>query len=199
MPQQKRKRVSTNTVDESDAEGDRDGDYMAEDSFIGDNITSETGAPQAECPFQVVYRQTKKPPKGVKGLPKGMQKGIQKGMQKGMPKGLPKGKKAKMHQIEPTTHSVPPPVQQLDQELPEDTTVYTVKPKPDWDNLKKYRNFVGTFSVAIYHTQSLLSYETRTVTSISPSTCVFACFCIGPKKKKKKKKNPNLTIANSFL
>lgn len=145
MPQPKRKRVSANTADESDAEGDRDGDYVAEDSYIGDNVTSEAGVPQAECPFQVVYRQAKKPLKGVKGLPKGMQKAVQKAV----PKGVPKGKKAKMHPTEPTAHSGPPPAQQLDQELPEDTTVYTVKPKPDWDNLKKYRNFVGTFSVAI--------------------------------------------------
>lgn len=123
MPQPKRKRTSANTHD-SDGEGDRDGDFVAEEGYTEGGVSAESGVPPAECPFVVDYRQAaKKAPKA-------------------------KGNKAKKHKAGPTPHSGPPPTQTLDQEPPEDTTVYTVKPKAKWDSLKKYRNFVGKFHIA---------------------------------------------------
>lgn len=126
MPQPKRKRTSTNTH-ESDAEGDRDGSFVAEEEATEEGVSSAQGVPDG-CPFMVDYRTAKKQAKT-------------------------KGKSAKKQRTGPTTNIGPPPAQQLDQDPPEDTTVYTVKPKTKWDSLKKYRNFVGasTFSVNSFH------------------------------------------------
>ncbi|KAF8469671.1 hypothetical protein BDZ91DRAFT_720681 [Kalaharituber pfeilii] len=112
----KRKRAAaTHTGGDSDAEGDRDGEFVAEDWYTEGGVSTEMTVTPAECPFTVEYRQAKKPLKG---------------------------KKAKRHKTGPTSNTGPPPAQQLDQEPPEDTTVFTVKPKKQWDSLKKYRNFV---------------------------------------------------------
>ena len=115
MPQSKRKRTSTHTH-ESDAEGDRDGSFVTEEA-IEEAVSSAQGIPDG-CPFMVDYRTAKKSSKS-------------------------KPKSAKKQRTGPTMNNGPPPVQQLDQDTPEDTTVYTVKPKTKWDGLKKYRNFVG--------------------------------------------------------
>ncbi|KAF8456276.1 hypothetical protein BGX38DRAFT_74893 [Terfezia claveryi] len=123
MPQPKRKRASTNTH-ESDAEGDRDGSFVAEEEATEGAVSSTQGVPDG-CPFMVDYRTAKKSKSKVKS--------------------------AKKQRTGPTSNYGPPPLQHLDQEPPEDTTVYTVKPKTKWDSLKKYRNFVGasTFTANI--------------------------------------------------
>jgi len=122
MPQAKRKRTSTHTH-ESDAEGDRDGSFVAEEEVTEGGVSPAQGVPDG-CPFMVDYRAAKKT----------------------TAKGQTKGKSAKKQRTGPTTNNGPPPIQQLDQDPPEDTTVYTVKPKTKWDSLKKYRNFVGVFT-----------------------------------------------------
>ena len=125
----KRKRTSTVTHrsgGESDAEGDRDAEFVAEEGYPEGKNGGETGTEgitQGECPFTVEYRQSKKP----------------------------KGKKAKRHKTGMSTNTGPPPPQNLDQEPPEDTTVFTVKPKKRWDGLKKYRNFVGMYFCHGHH------------------------------------------------
>jgi hypothetical protein len=48
-----------------------------------------------------------------------------------------------------TTDGGPPPHQDLDKTPPEDnTTVFVVRPDKQWQQLKKYRNFVGLFPLA---------------------------------------------------
>jgi len=118
--------MSTNPH-ESDAEGDRDESFIAEDEVAERTVSSVQGVPDG-CPYMVDYRSAAK--KSAKS----------------------RAKSAKKQRTGPTTNNGPPPVQHLDQDPPEDTTVYTVKPKTRWDNLKKYRNFVGasTFSANIH-------------------------------------------------
>lgn len=124
MAPPKRKRTSNANAHDSDGEGDRDGDFVAEEGYT-EGVSGEASTPpQPECPFTVVYRTAKKPLKG---------------------------KKAKRHKTGPTLSSTgPPPQQDLDQEPPEDTTVFIVKPKNKWDNLKKYRNFVGMYHQSLH-------------------------------------------------
>jgi len=124
MAQPKRKRTSTHTH-ESDAEGDRDESFVAEEEEATEEaVLSAQGVPDG-CPFMVDYRTAAKKSKS-------------------------KAKSAKKQRTGPTTNNGPPPLQQLDQDPPEDTTVYTVKPKTKWDSLKKYRNFVGASTFCQY-------------------------------------------------
>ncbi|KAL7269341.1 hypothetical protein RUND412_008004 [Rhizina undulata] len=104
-------------------ETDKDVSFEGEEEGY-DQPAEEIVAPQADCPFSVEYRSSRK--------------------------SLQKGKKAKRHRTGDSEASGPPPKQELDQSPPEDSTVYTVKPKKLWDTLKKYRNFVvGTENFAL--------------------------------------------------
>lgn len=130
MPAAKRKRTSTATQadpvsdtepEQNDHEEQSDGadNQPDETPFTEGGVTSDSALPAAECPFTVIFRTSKKP----------------------------KGKKAKKHRASASSPAGPPPSQSLDQELPEDQTVFSVKPKKSWDSLKKYRNFVGKFLI----------------------------------------------------